>query len=112
MCGVAAWLWCLLQDVFGAGFEPAGELREPQYNEGKCQDLGSSGSARFLVRRWRARRPGTEMSGGTEGPRVWEGERKGDQGDGVTPREAHTRAPGTDWQESLDGGETNNYGKM
>lgn len=90
MCGVSAWLWFLLLDVFGA--ERAGEFREPQYNEGIWQDPGSSGGARFLVRSWRTRRPGIEMNGSTEEARVWERERKGDQGDGVPPREAHRGA--------------------
>lgn len=73
-------------------FRAARELREPQYNEGMCQDAGSSGGARFLVRSWTTKRPGTESSGGTEGPRVWERERRGGQGDGVPPREGHKGA--------------------
>lgn len=73
-------------------FRAARKLREPQYNEGMYQDPGSSGGARFLVRCRRTKRPGTKTSGGTEGPKVWERERNGDQGDGLPPREAHKGA--------------------
>ena len=69
-------MWVLLVGVFGAGSERAGELREPQYNEGLCRDPGSSGGARFLVRSWRTKRPGTEMNVSTAEARVWERERE------------------------------------
>jgi hypothetical protein len=108
VCGVSAWLWSLVQDLCGA-IVPSeqGSQENPNFNEGMCQDPESSGGARFLE------------AGGPRGPELKpqreqvseKGREKGTRVMGCL-QERLTRAPGRDWQESLDGGETHSYEKM